>query len=587
MSLLAAVRSIIQARGSVVDLGGDTVMEMEANVFDRACAIAKEAGVGGVGDPGRTSDIELWAQQKYSQDALAIKLWDAFIKDKCSGIRCLGPRRPVGPRTWSSVVAEHTKTPLAMTEFDTIDFDFRQTTELVVRENKPVVADALLEEECLKPALGLVDGSWLEVAKMCQDAYTILDDPTTLAAGRAGDRLWALGVSHHSQLPEPVGVDMEGVMDRLLGLQDERNFGDLYVGRLWWALADKVSPGQVWAAMMVRGDARQARLVSDHFDLGPDTPRVPDSKLTNEALRMCIKEVHGRKRVLEDDTEDPGRKYKRARELTVPESLTTPHEGAKDLDSDLFHLRPGAAPSAIDVHNLGDFRLARTRQFGATDIVKLCGGKFNDVNRWLRIFRGEEMKDPVDQMGWENMRMGHDNEPRAIDAFIRAFPGTTLCGSRFYHIAGTPMVITPDEVLDGKNAGFGIEDCFDAPYPPVQSVEVKCHRAGIKTPHPKKTRGGVTYYPHNATYIQGLLQCIAVNGWTEVPEGVVPAFFLVDHHPATAVTQVYHIRFPDPSFATILLDHAEVCRKALLADEPPNVPEPALPFHTVTFAQVP
>lgn len=588
MSLLAAVRGIIQARGSVVDLAGEVVRELEENVFGRACEIVGEWGGEGGEDPspGLVSEIASWAQGKYPDDALAVWLWDAFIKHQCAGIVCLYPKQSSRPRTWATAIAHQTR--LVMSEFDTpIDFNFRQTTELVARENKAIVAHALLNEEWVKPALGLVDGSWVGVAKMCQDAYTILDDPTTIEAGRAGDRLWALGVSHCTDFTKPVQDEVVKVMDRLVDLQDQPNFGDLYVGRVWWALADCVSPGQVWAKMMLRADARQANLVTDHFELGPDTPRIPQSKLINEALRMCSKEVHGRKRVREEDGEgDPGRKYKRARELTVPERLCRPHEGGKDLDSDLFHLRPGAAPSAIDVHDLEAFRRARMRQFGATDIVKLCGGKFNDVNRWLRVFRGEEMKDPVGQDGWNNMRMGHNNEPKAIDAFIRAFPGTTLSGSRFYHIPGTPMVITPDEVLDGNNAGFGLEEFFDEPHPPIQSVEVKCHIAGIKTPDPKKTRGGVTYYPHSATYIQGLLQCIAVNGWTEVPEGIVPAFFLVDHHPATGVTQVYHIRFPDPSFATTLLEHAETCRKALLADEPPNVPEPDLPFHTVTFTRI-
>jgi hypothetical protein len=599
MSLLDQIRAIfdgVTTQEQVFDIDKNERKAMDKRVLRRAAEIAVEMGGHEGGFNGNSAEGEvvaerlgLWAEQKYPDDATAVGWWDSFVWAEMDedDFANYTPGPCADSQTWSTIAANGPEEFLPESlKVPDLELDWTEEVRIAGESGDEAVVRTMLTEKFLDPLLARTEGDVVKAAKLANDALIILKRPASRAAGQAGDRLWNAGVRSMWDLPTLIREMAVKSADKLLSFVNKPHFVRMFVCQLWWAMPEKLGPNQAWEMAVQRNRADDAILVARYFDLRPDNVPAETPKWS-AALRECVERVTGkrtkkRKREAEYDEEES----KRHRNLTVTEEKRVPHSGAKNLDSDIFQLVEGAAPSDIDVHDPKAFGLARADQLGATDAVKACGGRFNDTNHWLAVYRGEEMRPGIDQAGCDNMRMGHEAEPVALDDFEEAFPGTEPIGSKFYRIPGTAYVITPDDVLPKEKAGEALAKYFDDPFPPIQSLEVKSHRAGLKDPEPKKTRRGETYYPHSATYIQGLLQCLAVNGWNKVPEGVVPGFFLIDHHPDSKQTRVWHITFPEPSFATTLLEHLDAFHKALMADEAPTLEEPDLPFETVTFTRI-
>lgn len=316
--------------------------------------------------------------------------------------------------------------------------------------------------------------------------------------------------------------------------------------------------------------------------LGPDIPEV-DMDLMNAAFALLEDMTKSKSKRKRDDRETANTEAKRS---TVPADLAVDRYEPKDMTQPAFHLEPVPEEDLdVNVHDSVAFKAARLKWVGGSAAPKLCGNPWNDPNDIIAQMRGEMMKLAVTLEGWRNMCMGHSNEPVALAVFESL--GCTLTDSRFCPIPNTMMVITPDAILHAEDAGDRLIEYFQPPYSDVQPVEVKCHVAGIKSPEPKQRRSdGVTYYPHEATFIQAYLQWLAVNNTNKPQDGVVPSFFLVDHYPAGNETQVWHVAFPDTLFGTMLMTHLEKCRIALLAKKPQHIHKLKLPLDTVVYTRV-
>lgn len=366
----------------------------------------------------------------------------------------------------------------------------------------------------------LTDGDVPHAAQLCLDAREVITDPDNAVA--ASQRLRAAGVSSYAQFPSVVTDGIERIRARIDALPDS-----LYTS---------------WLMTGLEPPASRKRGAEDLDEPGPSAKR---------SRPLGSRPVTGHKRAREGEPEAPP--AKRLRPLG-------PH-GGKNLHS-AFFLDPDSAtvPTDVDFDDHDAFTAARHNWIGATNVYGCAKlNPFSEPERKFGEITGTVAKEPYSARTLANFAMGHETEPKVIAESLRHLPGLAFAGKAFHHIPGTCVVVAPDEVIADPPAAHA--ELFAPPYAPVQTFEVKSHHARIN--HPAS---------NPSLLVQGFLQCLAANGWADVPPGVVPAFVAAEYNCEAAELRVWHVAFHAPGFGKAVIDFVRRLHAAIL-DPDGEVPQ--------------
>jgi len=636
MSLLEIVATFfanIESQADLSEIPRNEINRVEKLVMRRAVELAREYGKHEGPALVATSGYSLgkWACKNHPDDAKAVSWWDSLIWDEMddADIARFVPEAMPGDRTWQVVVDNGVESWLgpAMSPVTSPVDDFLENHQTYQEDGtydtrKSYIVEAVRSRASkiafIKTPTNQEDLG--QFARRCfvADAAVIDrwdqfvdEDSTTWQEAEAAPNMDLIPLDIFKNACEIISKANFREVDDLVKmylpevlwpsrLPENRGRAArvcLDAIKLTEGLDDKVAR-RVWSAKVRTIYDLPAELTQ----LGPVDPNPKDYAerlwwLMDATPEEMVEMANGtqdlearsalfnrfeslRKKRKRDDRETVGQKRG-----SVPLDLAVPHSGAKDLTQPAFRREPVPLEDlSVNVHG-PEFVKVRRKWLGGSDAPKCVGDPWNNPNDIIKIMRGEKLKPAVDLRGWQNMCMGHEAEPVALNAFCSL--GCKLDDSTFCPIPGTMMVITPDTIIRAENAGDTLARFFCPPFTTTQSGEVKSHVNGIKYPGPKTRQSdGETYFPHGNTFIQGLLQWFAVNGLSEVPEGVVPSFFLIDHYPDGDETAAWHVSFPDTSYAIMLLHHLERFRQALLAKEPPHIPYLDLPHETVVCEQI-